>query len=317
MTTLHLPDLNALKRDQQSLLARAISIGAEFERLPPRLEETFETFLRAQALVYAQRHRTGIALGRDGMRLGLVQAYACVELHLQNQVDDDMNAALHELSNSTLSTMHQQGYALAFERFHTMQQESALLSQSKDLAICVDLQEKFERWCNLVPETWVLRLSDGRSESVDPIHDYRMFVQTRARLRFIRSFPMAVRQQLREARTTTYAALLHQVIVAFAIGLDHLDLDRASIEASRREFQPPSGPTDRRKELQNQITAHLHELFQDQEDRVTVHQDVNDALACLEQASPDATTFLLTVSEDLVADDPVAAAQAAAEDRQP
>jgi len=35
MTTLHLPDLNTLKRDQQSLLARAISIGVEFERLPP------------------------------------------------------------------------------------------------------------------------------------------------------------------------------------------------------------------------------------------------------------------------------------------
>ena len=46
---------------------------------------------------------------------------------------------------------------------------------------------------------------------------------------------------------------------------------------------------------------------------MAVHQDVNDALACLEQAAPDATTFLLTVREDLVADAPVAAAQAAAE----
>jgi hypothetical protein len=145
------------------------------------------------------------------------------ETFLQAQADDDMNAALHELSNSTLSAMHQQGYVLAIERLHTMQQDSALLSQPKDLAICVDLQEKFERWCNLVPETWVVRLSDGRSEPV------------------------------------------------------------------------------------------LHELFQNREDRMTVHQDVNDALACLEQASPDATTFLLTVREDLVADDPVAAAQAAAE----
>ena len=36
------------------------------------------------------------------------------ETFLQAQADDDMNAALHELSNSTLSAMHQQGYVLRY-----------------------------------------------------------------------------------------------------------------------------------------------------------------------------------------------------------
>ena len=319
-TSLQLPDLNALRRDQHSFLARVLEAGTDVDRLPPRFEETFGTFLRAQALVVAQRQRTGIALGREAMRLGLAQAYGCIELGLQVRIGEDVEAALAELAHTSLSDLHRHGYEEAFRRLHTMQAESALLTASEDARLCTDLQENLRSWCNLTPETWVLRLSDGATEPVDPSQTYREFTTTRSRLQFIRSFPMAVRRDLRSEGTTTYPDLLRRVIVALSLGQEDLGLNARQIEAARQQaFHPPSADAELRKELQRQLEPHLHALFEDHEDRVIVHQDVRDTLACLVEASHDATTFLLTVDERLadgefVVDDPVAAALAAAED---
>ncbi len=71
--------------------------------------------------------------------------------------------------------------------------------------------------------------------------------------------------------------------------------------------------------MQRLLETHLHTLFETAEDRVVLHQDVSETLACLVEASPDATTFLLTVDEkfadgEFVVDDPIAAAQAFDED---
>lgn len=65
--------------DVESLLGRAAAIGMQTVDLPPTFGDALMAWLRARALGFAQQQRTGIALGRDLLRRGVVRAWTCVD----------------------------------------------------------------------------------------------------------------------------------------------------------------------------------------------------------------------------------------------
>ena len=71
-------DPRRLSVDVESLLGRAAAIGMQIVDLPPTFGDALMAWLRARALGFAQQQRTGIALGRDLLRRGVVRAWTCV-----------------------------------------------------------------------------------------------------------------------------------------------------------------------------------------------------------------------------------------------
>ena len=67
MNTLMRPDLNQVRPDVNSFLGQALALGRQFEQLPESAADTLMAYLRARGLGFAQRYRSGIAIGRQGL----------------------------------------------------------------------------------------------------------------------------------------------------------------------------------------------------------------------------------------------------------
>tara|TARA_Y100000588_G_scaffold345232_1_gene392287 strand:- start:638 stop:901 length:264 start_codon:yes stop_codon:yes gene_type:complete len=85
-------------------------------------------YLRAQGLAFAQRYRSGIALGRDGLERGVIQSATCLDIGLQDLAEGDVNSAVDLLAQGEFEVLRQRGWELAFARLEEMRRETPELA---------------------------------------------------------------------------------------------------------------------------------------------------------------------------------------------
>jgi hypothetical protein len=300
-------DLNSLLTDTASLLARAVQLGIDRSLLPTHFGDTFTAFLRTCSLMYAQQHRTGIALGRSGMRQGLLQTFTCVELGLEEQAGEDVEAAIEVLRQEPLTALRARGYEIAFGRIEMMRDESRLLRGSKAVQLCPDLGEPLTQWARAVPETWstappgavgLPREPGSRLDPrLDPRLDFTRFLQIRARVNFVRSLPPSIHDDAVAAHgSLDYDVVLRRAIVAIVRAADTLALGVSEIEEVRLcHFAQGRLAGAKQDDLNRQLLDHLNSVIETEQDIDTIRRDVTEQISQLAAAADDTMAFRLAV----------------------
>ena len=308
-TPAHL-DLSRLFVDVDSCLGRAAAAGLAAGRLPERFPDVLMAYLRARALAFAQRHRTGIALGRQALRHGVERVWTCVDLALAADAGTDVEAAVERLVDGDLGALYDRGYELAFERLEHMASESRLLLQDERcLAVLGDLGPRLRRWASTTPESWTAPDEEtGEPVDVDPVAEFDAFLVILGQFRFVASLPAAALAALYQDEAggrLDFAALVRRVVLALVLCRDELTVpDAATIEAfGERVFTDGALDTDVVRPLWATLDAHLDAALIDARERRPIRAAFEAELEALRRASGDGERLLLRFREDLVADD--------------
>ena len=288
MTHLTHPDLNQIQLNADSFLGRALESGRQFERLPEHVADALMAYLRARGLEFAQRYRSGIAMGREGLEKGVRQAYTCVELGLETAASGDLNAAVDWLASGDFEALRLRGWDLALARLEEMRKQAIILLEQDDGLFLMDYHTEAERWARIVPETWTASDAEDREESVDPLADYERFEELQDRLEFLRSLPRQALGRLMETAPGggSFEELLRHLVLALALEQESLVADRTAVARFQEEcFE--SGrmlPAVRRKVL-DLIAGHLGEKMGDGAARRRIQREVEEEIARLEKES--------------------------------
>ena len=154
VTRLAHPDLNALLRDRSCFAAGAIELGLRFGRLPGGFADTLAAFLRLRSLEFAGRHRTGISIGREGIRGGIEHAFTCFDLGLEQESGADVEHAVELLADPDLPGLCRKGYETACRRLREMRRESEALGRLPRSELLPEFAARLQTWKRITPETF-------------------------------------------------------------------------------------------------------------------------------------------------------------------
>ena len=252
MSRLARVDLNQVPLDRNSFIGQVVAAGLEYEQLPPRFMDSLQAYLRIRGLGFAQRNRTGIALGRDQLRQGMEQGLACMDLALEEASGGDLNAAVAKLVSAPFDALYKQGWERAFQRLKEMRQQARALVGCPELGFWPNLQPKVAALAKLVPETWT-----GPS-AIDLRADGQMLQELTGKVAFVRSLPQPSVAALLEQVDVDFAGVLHRVILALALGRAELIAKKEHVSRFRAECFDAGGlcPHVRRQVLA-QLVGHL------------------------------------------------------------
>ena len=291
MSRLARVDLNQIPLDRNSFIGQVVATGLEYEQLPPRFMDSLRAYLRVRGLGFAQRHRTGIALGRDQLRQGMEQGLACMDLALEEASGGDLNAAVAKLVSNSFDALYKRGWEQAFRRLEEMRGQARALVGCSELGFWPDLQPKVAALTKLVPETWT-----GPSD-IDLRTDGQMLQELTGKVAFVRSLPEPSVAAFLEQVNVDFAGVLHRVILALALGRTALTVKEAHVSRFRAECFDASGlrPQVRRQVL-DQFVGHLEDTVEDADVRVRIADDLEAEIEVLEQAADrgDLAAFFLS-----------------------
>ena len=229
MSRLARVDLNQVPLDRSSFIGQVVAAGLEYEQLPPHFMDSLRAYLRVRGLAFAQRQRTGIALGRDQLRQGMERGLACMDLALEEESDGDLNTAVAKLASDPFDVLYKQGWERAFQRLKEMRQQARGLVGCPELGFWPDLRPKVSALTQLVPETWT-----GPS-AIDLRADGQMLQELTGKVAFVRSLPKPSVAALLEQVEVDFAGVLHRVILALALGRAELEVNEAQVSRFRAE----------------------------------------------------------------------------------
>ena len=291
MSRLARVDLNQVPLDRHSFIGQVVAAGLEYEQLPPRFMDSLQAYLRIRGLGFAQRNRTGIALGRDQLRQGMEQGLACMDLALEEKSGGDLNAAVAKLVSDSFDALYKQGWERAFQRLKEMRQQARALVDCPELGFWPDLQPKVAALAKLVPETWT-----GPS-AIDLRADGQMLQELTGKVAFVRSLPQPSVAALLEQVDVDFAGVLHRVVLALALGRAELVAKEEHVSRFRAECFDAGGmlPLARRQVL-DQFIAHLEDTVADADVRVRIADELGAEIEVLEQAADrgDLAAFFLS-----------------------
>ena len=284
-------DLNQVPLDHNSFIGQVVATGLEYEQLPPRFMDSLRAYLRVRGLGFAQRHRTGIALGRDQLRQGMEQGLACMDLALEEASGGDLNTAVAKLVSDSFDALYKRGWEQAFRRLEEMRGQARALVGCSELGFWPDLQPKVAALTKLVPETWT-----GPSD-IDLRTDGQMLQELTGKVAFVRSLPQPSVAALLEQVDVDFAGVLHRVILALALGRTALTVKEAHVSRFRAECFDAGGlrPNVRRQVL-DQFVGHLEDTVEDADVRVRIADELDAEIEVLEQAEAqgDLAAFFLS-----------------------
>jgi len=319
MTGLLRPDLNQIPLDVDSFLGRAIALGRQYGKLPERFLDALMVFLRTRGLAYAQRHRTGIRIGREELARGIKQAVTCVDLALEEEAGGDLNAAVETLVHGDFEALRQRGWELAFGRLEEMRERSAILCQRQEAKFLQELLPQVHPWTRIVPETWTGVDAEGEAVPVDPREDYAAFGQLEGRLAFLHSLP---RERLRELLAAvpqggTFASLLQRLLLALALDQESLVADGEQVRRFQEEcFAGGRMRPEVRQKVLSQLAAHLEGALESRDIRAAILDDVEEEIGLLEGcAAEDMVALFTSLPEAFDVDEARKAAEADEEAR--
>lgn len=288
MNSLIQPDLNQVPFATDSFLGRALALGRQFGRLPDYLGEALMTYLRAQALAFAQRYRSGIAIGRDRLERGVKQALTCVELGLEEAAAGDLNRAVDLLASGDFEPLRQRGWELAWARLAHMRAQARAWSKCKELRFLQDSNEQVERWSRIAPEAWASQGHHGKEEWIDLRQEYLAFQDLESRLRFLGSLPGESLDGLLQAAPEggNFAEVLRQLILVLALDLERLAVKRRDVRRFQRAYFSGGKmlPQVRQKVL-GLIAGHLEKTLTEVEGRAAIQRETEVQIELLERAS--------------------------------
>ena len=291
MSRLARVDLNQVPLDRNSFIGQVVAAGLEYEQLPPRFMDSLQAYLRIRGLGFAQRNRTGIALGRDQLRQGMERGLACMDLALEEASGGDLNAAVAKLVSDPFDALYKQGWERAFQRLKEMRQQARALVGCPELGFWPDRQPKVAALAKLVPETWI-----GPS-AIDLRADGRTLQELTGKVAFVRSLPQPSVAALLEQVDVDFAGVLHRVILALALGRVELVAKKEHVSRFRAECFDAGGlcPHVRRQVL-DQLVGHLDGAVADADVRVRIADELGAEIEVLEQAAArgDLAAFFLS-----------------------
>ena len=291
MSRLARVDLNQVPLDRSSFIGQVVAAGLEYEQLPPRFMDSLQAYLRISGLSFAQRNRTGIALGRDQLRQGMEQGLACMDLALEEESGGDLNVAVAKLTNGQFDALYKQGWERACQRLKEMRQQARALVGCSELGFWPNLQPKVVALAKLVPETWT-----GPS-AIDLRADGQMLQELTGKVAFVRSLPEPSVAALLEQVDVDFAGVLHRVILALALGRAELVAKKEHVSRFRAECFDAGGlrPHVRRQVL-DQFVGHLEDTVADTDVRVRIADELGAEIAVLERAAAqgDLAAFFLS-----------------------
>ena len=291
MSRLARVDLNQVPLDHNSFIGQVVAAGLEYEQLPPRFMDSLRAYLQIRGLGFAQRNRTGIALGRDQLRQGMEQGLACMDLALEEASDGDLNAAVAKLVSDSFDALYKQGWERAFQRLKEMRQQARALVGCPELGFWPDRQPKVAALAKLVPETWT-----GPS-AIDLRADGQMLQELTGKVAFVRSLPQPSVAALLEQVDVDFAGVLHRVILALALRRVELVAKKEHVSRFRAECFDAGGlrPHVRRQVL-DQFVGHLEDTVTDADVRVRIADELGAEIKVLERAAAqgDLAAFFLS-----------------------
>ena len=312
MTQLAHPDLNALLRDRTCFAARAIELGWRFGRLPAGFASTLVAFLRLRSMEFAGRHRTGISLGREGIRSGIEHAFTCFDLGLEQESGADVERAVELLAEPDFPGLCRKGYEAAFQRMREMRRESEALCRLPHWELLPEFAARLETWKRITPETFVSSDVDGCAVGVDPRVDYALFEETAARLRFVCSLPQTALKSAQAEGLAGFDPILRRLVAAVAMSAETLEMDRAGLRDFRkRHFAGGEMLTESRLRVERETGAHLESNAPGA--RGFLLREVAEIIDDLGAASGDEERFATAVRCDLSAESKLAAKSALAD----
>lgn len=287
-------DLNQVPLDRHSFLGQAVAAGLEYERLPPHFMDALRAYLRVRGLSFAQRQRTGIALGRGPLRQGLERGLACMDLALEEESGGDLNAAIAKLASRPFDALYKQGWERAFQRLEKMRAQARALVGYPELGFWPDLRPQVAAWAKMVPETWA-----GPS-AIDLRVDGQTLRELTGKVAFVRSLPKPSIADLLEQVEVDFAGVLHRVILALALGRTELEVDEAQVSRFCAECFAEGRLRPRvRQQVLDQFGGHLDATVADAEVRERIADELGAEIAVLERAADqgDLTAFFLSPPE--------------------
>ena len=291
MSRLARVDLNQVPLDSSSFIGQVVAAGLEYEQLPPRFMDSLRAYLRIRGLGFAQRNRTGIALGRDQLRQGMEQGLACMDLALEEESGGDLNAAVAKLVSDPFDALYKQGWERAFRRLEEMREQARALVGCPELGFWPDLQPKVAALAKLVPETWT-----GPS-AIDLRADGQMLQELTGKVAFVRSLPQPSVAALLEQVDVDFAGVLHRVILALALGRVELVAKKEHVLRFRAECFDAGGMRPHvRRQVLAQLVGHLDDAVADADARVRIADELGAEIEVLEQAADrgDLAAFFLS-----------------------
>ena len=312
MTQLAHPDLNTLLRDRSCFAARAIELGLRFGRIPEGFAHTLAAFLRLRSLEFAARHRTGISIGREGIRSGIEHAFTCFDLGLEEASGADVERAVELLADPDLPGFSRKGYETAFQRLREMRRESEALCRLPHSQLLPEFAVRLETWKRIIPETFASAGADGGPVGVDPRGDYALFEETAARLRFVCSLPKAALQSARKEGISGFDPILRRLVAAAALSSETLKMDRGALRKFRKlHFAGGEMRTGSRLMVDREIGAHLERNAPGA--RGFLLREAAAVIAELGAASGDEEEFAAAVRGGLAPESTLASASALAD----
>ena len=261
---------------------------------------------------FAGRHRTGISLGREGIRSGIEHAFTCFDLGLEQESGADVERAVELLAEPDFPGLCRKGYEAAFQRMREMRRESEALCRLPHWELLPEFAARLETWKRITPETFVSSDVDGCAVGVDPRVDYALFEETAARLRFVCSLPQAALKSARAQGLAGFDPILRRLVAAVATSAETLEMDRAGLRAFRKlHFAGGEMLTESRLRVERETGAHLESNAAGA--RGFLLREVAGVIAELGAASLDGDRFAAAVRGDLSAESKLAAKSALAD----
>ena len=291
MSRLARVDLNQVPLDSSSFIGQVVAAGLEYEQLPPRFMDSLRAYLRIRGLGFAQRNRTGIALGRDQLRQGMEQGLACMDLALEEESGGDLNAAVAKLVRDPFDALYKQGWERAFRRLEEMREQARALVGCPELGFWPDLQPKVAALAKLVPETWT-----GPS-AIDLRADGQMLQELTGKVAFVRSLPQPSVAALLEQVDVDFAGVLHRVVLALALGRVELVAKKEHVSRFCAEcFDEGELHPHVRRQVLDQFVGHLEDTVTDADVRVRIADELGAEIEVLERAADrgDLAAFFLS-----------------------
>ena len=308
MSRLARVDLNQVPLDSSSFIGQVVAAGLEYEQLPPRFMDSLRAYLHIRGLGFAQRNRTGIALGRDQLRQGMERGLACMDLALEEASSGDLNAAVAKLVSDPFDALYKQGWERAFQRLKEMRQQARALVGCPELGFWPDLQPKVAALAKLVPETWT-----GPS-AIDLRADGQMLQELTGKVAFVRSLPQPSVAALLEQVDVDFAGVLHRVVLALALGRVELVAKKEHVSRFCAECFDEGGlRPELRQEVLDQVAGHLDNAVDDPVVRAKITDEFRAGIEVLERAATQGDLDVLLLPPEEWAG--VAAAKADALDK--
>lgn len=284
MTTLMHPDLNRVKPDTDSFLGMALTLGLQYQKLPESFTDMLMAYLRTQGLGFAQRFRTGIAVGREGLEQGTRQALTCVDIGLEAMAEGDLNTAVTLLAHGDLESLRREGWDRAFGWLQEIQEQSRALRDRLEAHFLQEYRSQIDCWSRIVPETWTAH-DPGAEEDVvlDPRSEHEAFTELGGRAAFLRSLPRGPLRRLSDSTASgmQFSSVLRHLILAVALDREELIAHPEAIDRFRHCFADGRMHAHIVQRVLDQITAHARSCL-DQTSRARILADVKEEITSLE-----------------------------------